>query len=798
MFHYPLRLFSVLCLVLALTACNDTKDNKEKYMIRGDKLFEQEDYVRAKPEYKNAARISPTDPEVIYSLGLVEEAQGNMTQAFKAFMVAEQQDRNFAPVVSKLVHYFMVAQRYDDVEKRVDHLLDIDPDNATAHAIKGSLYLRKKDFDGAMAQVKKAQELEPDNVISYSVLAGIHSAKGKPQQALVVLDEGLKHKPAEVSLHLLKAAVYGEQNDIENVADVYRKLFELYPNEPRYRFDLVQIFSDMGENDKAQDELREIINFFPDNLKAKHDLVQLLETLYGLDAAANEIKKYMSAQPQKKVMYIWLADLYSRHNKDTLAVQTLNSLIENNADEQISLNASTLLAYIQLRKGDVQRVENLVNGILKKDVNSKDALFIRSNLLFQKANYQSAVSDLRRIINEDQTAVKAYHMLTEIFIIQGHMDLAIDTLTDAIRYNPDDLSGHVRLAQLYALRGDNQRAEDLLDIVTKSNPSYMIGWENKARVAIQQKQWSAAHNAIEKLEALGEQKHLVMFLRGQIQDGMEEYNDARRFYQHVIAANPDSALSAHALSALLALSEKTQDIEKTQDFLGSLQTDNAQVAAALGGIHLALNEINAAEAYFKKAVANQPQTQAPYILYAQILMEKGRNQEALKVLNQARSNLPHEIGAPVYKANYLAQSGNIDEAIAIYEALYQRSNKVDLVANNMAQLIADHKSDDKDAMEKARIAAERFVNSDSPAFLDTLGWVYFRQGRFAQAYNILSRAVSLSPAPLDPQISYHYGSVLLKMDGRKDEAKKYLKQALVEGADYHGIEDARELLYAVE
>ena len=91
------RLLICITFVPFLASCDNPENKTEKYIIRGDALFAEKDYVRAKLEYKNAARISPTNPKVIYSLGLVEEAQGNIIEALKAFMVAEQQNRNYAP-----------------------------------------------------------------------------------------------------------------------------------------------------------------------------------------------------------------------------------------------------------------------------------------------------------------------------------------------------------------------------------------------------------------------------------------------------------------------------------------------------------------------------------------------------------------------------------------------------------------------------------------------------------------------------------------------------------------------------
>ena len=778
-----------------LVSCNNPKDKEEKYISRGNELFAQKEYVKAKLEYKNAARISPTNPIIIYRLGLIEEAQGNITQALKAFLVAEQQDGDYAPAVSKLLRYFMAAQRYDEVTKRIDHLLSIDPNNATAQAIKGSLFLRDKDFDQAMAQVQKSLDIDSANIIAYSVLAGIHSAQDEPEKALSSLEEGIERNPKDVSLHLLKAAIHSEQNDIPEVVKVYHQLFGIYPKEARFRFDLANILSETGYSKEAENELREIIRLFPESLSAKHKLAVFLEENLDTSAAEKEIQSYIEKRPQDKIPYIWLADLYIRNDKDLLAIATLTNLISNDANDQISMNASTSLANIQLRKGDIDIARQLIDSVLENDVNNKEALFVRANLSFYLGNYQQAVSDLRTIIRDDLKATKAHRVLAEIFLLQGHTNLAIDTLIKSLKNNSSsELSNHVRLAQLYSLQGDNKHAMELLNIVTKTDPTYPVGWENTARMAMEEEKWEKAENAIKRLEKLDGQKLLAKFLRGQILDKTKKHQKARELYKNVIKADPSSPLSEYAISALLDASQKKEDLQDIKIFLSALHTDNPTVATVLGGISISMGEISDAETYFRRAIENEPRAQAPYIAYAKLLIDNGNNNEALKILSKAEKAIPHEVAASIEKANYLSQLGKTDEAIALYGSLYQKNDQMDVVANNMAQLIADYKSHDDKAMEKAKIAAERFANSDNPYNLDTLGWVYLRMGYTAQAQSVLERVISLSQTPLHPQISYHYGALLVKL-GRKEEAKKFLTQSLSgENVSYPGIDEAKALL----
>jgi tetratricopeptide (TPR) repeat protein len=66
------------------------------------------------------------------------------------------------------------------------------------------------------------------------------------------------------------------------------------------------------------------------------------------------------------------------------------------------------------------------------------------------------------------------------------------------------------------------------------------------------------------------------------------------------------------------------------------------------------------------------------------------------------------------------------------------------------------------------------VNPNEPAYLDTYGWVLFKEKRYQKACKYLSEALRLKD---DPVINEHYGECLFKLK-RYNEAKRHLLKAL--------------------
>ena len=63
--------------------------------------------------------------------------------------------------------------------------------------------------------------------------------------------------------------------------------------------------------------------------------------------------------------------------------------------------------------------------------------------------------------------------------------------------------------------------------------------------------------------------------------------------------------------------------------------------------------------------------------------------------------------------------------------------------------------------------------------MDSLGWLRYRQGNYAEATELLQRAYALFP---DPEIASHLGETLW-LDGKQDAARAIIEEALVENPD---------------
>ncbi len=171
---------------------------------------------------------------------------------------------------------------------------------------------------------------------------------------------------------------------------------------------------------------------------------------------------------------------------------------------------------------------------------------------------------------------------------------------------------------------------------------------------------------------------------------------------------------------------------------------------------------------------------------AQLLGHLKRWREALNAMNVAADlaarHQPSFLDADFYfQHGVLAErAGERGEAAGHFLACIELDGGHAAALNYLGYMWAERGENLDDAERFIRRALER--DPESAAYLDSLGWVLFQQGRYHEALDPLQRAARISAADPDPIIEEHLGDVLDKL-GRRQEAIKAWERALaLEGA----------------
>jgi len=131
--------------------------------------------------------------------------------------------------------------------------------------------------------------------------------------------------------------------------------------------------------------------------------------------------------------------------------------------------------------------------------------------------------------------------------------------------------------------------------------------------------------------------------------------------------------------------------------------------------------------------------------------------------------------------------------LPIYQQLLQNPGfaKDANLINNLANIYVG--TDATTALEFSKQSMA--INSENPAIIDTMGWVYFQLGRYDESLQTLRNAYAMDSS--NPTIRYHLANTLFKLN-RKNEAKRELRFAIDNAENERWQTEAKELLAALE
>jgi tetratricopeptide (TPR) repeat protein len=189
-------------------------------------------------------------------------------------------------------------------------------------------------------------------------------------------------------------------------------------------------------------------------------------------------------------------------------------------------------------------------------------------------------------------------------------------------------------------------------------------------------------------------------------------------------------------------------------------------------------------------IANPGRATDLYVAETQIVQEYGAPDDALALYETAISAYPDNLDLLYNRALFVVELGDFPWMERdLLKVLEQDPDHADAL-NALGYTLADRNERLDEAFTYVSRALK--LRPDSPAILDSMGWVLYRQGDLVQAAGYLRRALDLNH---DDEIAAHLGEVLW-VSGQHADAKAVWREALTHKPDSDKIRSAIERLQA--
>ncbi len=168
----------------------------------------------------------------------------------------------------------------------------------------------------------------------------------------------------------------------------------------------------------------------------------------------------------------------------------------------------------------------------------------------------------------------------------------------------------------------------------------------------------------------------------------------------------------------------------------------AQARVAAAGLLLDLGKRAEAFALVDDLAAHDAHSTFDLVVQkSHLLADHGDTDGALALLSAAAESYPHHPTLEYERATMLERAGQTRESVQAFEVLLATRPNDPTVLNALGYTLADHRQQLPRAEQLIRQAL--LATPDSPAALDSLGWVRLRRGDSRDAAGILERAYTV-------------------------------------------------------
>ena len=216
---------------------------------------------------------------------------------------------------------------------------------------------------------------------------------------------------------------------------------------------------------------------------------------------------------------------------------------------------------------------------------------------------------------------------------------------------------------------------------------------------------------------------------------------------------------------------------------------DAMIFHALGEVYRLQEKWDQATLNYEKALAKNPDAAGSAVALANLYVESGRTNDAIRLLVNSTKRKPQDIGLAVATAQVLEGAKQWQKAQKAYERVLELDSNNALALNNLAWVLTENGGNIDVALGLAQKAKER--QPDSVNITNTIGWIYYKKNSYQTALQYLREAAEKQPQKALYQ--YHLGMAYLKND-RKQEARKTLERVLQLDPKFSAAEAVRRTL----
>jgi len=605
------------------------------------------------------------------------------------------------------------------------------------HFSQARLLDESGDFLKALEEYKKAAQQDPKSSNLYIELANAYLRHRRVRDAIQEAENSIKIDENNLEAHRLLGSIYyqiirneetgrqtGSSEYLKKAIQEYEKICQLDPTDTNSLLILSLLYRYDGASDKAIANAKRLLEIAPSSESGLTTLAQIYTDQGNTNEAISVFKKALEVNPNSPRILEQLAFAYLQLKDYKSSIETYRQAIALD-DENLDLRKG--FAYTLLE-------------------NNQDA---------------QAESEFLKILEADPDDGNSHFRLGQIYRKRKEYDKALSELTKASSLLVGNLEVSFSLASLYEELGKFEKAEErfqqLLKLTEKPAGTY----------------------------ASGEIQNRTIFLThaGYVCEQLEKYPQAITYFSEIKTLSADNASksdsyvidtyrTAKQLDKALALAEKgLKEYPDDKDFK-MLYID---VLAESGKSAEAIKIL-------QDMLTGKEDDQKVYAGMVQIYQRDKKFKDAEKVLLSSEKYYKNNEAYNFMLGSIYERQKEFDKAETVFKKILESNPENTATLNYLGYMLADQGIRLEESLQMIKKAVD--LEPSNGAYLDSLGWVYYKLNRNEEAEVYLKKASDR--VRKDPTVHEHLGDLYYRK-GQYEQARVAWELSLAFGQDEEEI-----------
>ncbi len=609
---------------------------------------------------------------------------------------------------------------------------------------------------------------------------------------------------AEAYYNFTIGHIYEQQYEATSTAEyatkaieAYKKAYALDPKSPVIGERLAEIYWKAQRTRDAVNEAREILKRDPDNLQSRRLLGRIYLRSLGDVSAGNgqpetvsraieQFSEINRLDPSDTESALWLARLYRLKNEHDKAEEVLRSILKTDPENEAAVEQLTQLL---MDGGKSQEAVSLLEGITAHSP-SPVLLDLLGDAYTQTHELAKAEQSYRKAADLDPSEPSHQRGLGQTLLVEEKYSEALAVYQKISEVMPDDSDVYLQIAKIYRELHQLDKAEENLVKARQYAPGSPEVMYNEAMVYQAQGRYEDAirvlSDAVTGIKGQSptppsRRRSLAILYQqlGQLYRDTQNYPAAIYTFEELghLGEEEDRRARIIIMDTYRAAKNLPKALETGKEALAKYPADPAirtSQALLLGED----GQTDAAAKILKAQLHGDTGDRDTYLNIAQVY-ERGRRYKEAEEAAHAAEVLPGQA-----RENEMVWFllGAIYERQKFFDKAEEQFKKVLSVNPKNAQVLNYYGymlGDLGIRLDEAEALVQRALKEDpfNGAYLDSLGWIYFKENKLGASESTLRKA--LERERHDATIHSHLGDLYAKT-GRTDLAGAEWEKSLAE------------------